>query len=152
VGRAVGIVTDEAVSGNTIAVGRGAHGKRGSSHVGEFAVMNKQQKSSVPGNVIISTQTTNLLSTPTSNHETSFKEVFLTTPVTNNDTAFEEEQVCWLCGGTPCDWLEYLAELLEEINEKFPKDADGNRIDTSSHEQKSICLISCIHLCMIWAY
>jgi hypothetical protein len=42
--------------------------------------------------------------------------------------------VCWLCGGTPCDWLEYSAELLKEINNKFPTDIDGNRIDASSHE------------------
>jgi hypothetical protein len=36
--------------------------------------------------------------------------------------------------GTPCDWLEYSAKLLEEINNKFPTDVDGNRIDASSHE------------------
>jgi len=43
-------------------------------------------------------------------------------------------EVCWLCGGTPCDWLEYSGELLREIDEKFPKDSNGNRMDGSTHE------------------
>ena len=32
------------------------------------------------------------------------------------ETAFEELQICLLCGGTPCDWLEYSPELLQEID------------------------------------
>ncbi len=55
-----------------------------------------------------------------------------TTPTTNNDLDFEEVQVCWLCGGTPCDWLEYSPELLQEIEEKFPKDSNGNRVDCNT--------------------
>jgi hypothetical protein len=72
--------------------------------------------------------------TPTSNHGIGADEVFLRTPVTNTGGVIEEEQVCWLCGGTPCDWLEYSAKLLKEINNKFPTDIDGKRIDASSHE------------------
>jgi hypothetical protein len=49
--------------------------------------------------------------------------------MTANVDEVEEEQVCWLCGGTPCDWVEYSAELLEEVEEKFPLAADGNRVD-----------------------
>jgi hypothetical protein len=32
------------------------------------------------------------------------------TPMNVKKAEVEEEQVCWLCGGTPCDWVEYLAE------------------------------------------
>jgi hypothetical protein len=49
----------------------------------------------------------------------------------------EEEQVCWLCGGTPCDWVEYLAEWLQEVEEKFPLDGDRNRIDALTQEDVS---------------
>jgi len=36
-----------------------------------------------------------------------------------------EEQVCWNCGGTPCDWVEYSAEVLAVVEEKFPLSDDG---------------------------
>jgi hypothetical protein len=42
-----------------------------------------------------------------------------TTPTTSNQSDVEEVEVCWLCGGTPCDWLEYSGELLQEIDEKI---------------------------------
>jgi hypothetical protein len=99
-----------------VAVGRGAHGMRNSSRLDAVVATN----------------------TPTLNHRRSIEEVFLSTPVTNTDAVIEEEQVCWLCGGTPCDWLEYSVKLLEEINNKFPTDVDGNRIDASSHEIASM--------------
>ncbi len=57
-----------------------------------------------------------------------------TTPTTTNQTDVEEVQVCWLCGGTPCDWLEYSNELLQEIEEKYLKNSNGNRIDGATHE------------------
>jgi hypothetical protein len=44
--------------------------------------------------------------TPTSNHGIGADKVFLRPPVTNTGGVIEEEQVCWLCGGTPCDWLD----------------------------------------------
>jgi hypothetical protein len=49
--------------------------------------------------------------------------------MTTNVDEVEEEQVCWLCGGTPCDWVEYSTELLEEVEEKFTLAADRNRVD-----------------------
>ncbi len=79
VGRAVGTAIDEDVSANAVAVGRAAHGKRASSHGEEVAVRNKQQKTSAPVNVTISTQATDPFSTPTK----------------NNETIPEEVQVCW---------------------------------------------------------
>jgi hypothetical protein len=103
VGRAVGIAIDEAASTNAIAVGRAAHGKRDSSPLGEVAVRSKQQKTSAPANVIISTLMKDLLAAPSTNDETSFKKVLLTIPTMNNETTFKEVQVCWLCGGTHCD-------------------------------------------------
>lgn len=36
-----------------------------------------------------------------------------------------EEQVCWNCGGTPCDWVEYSTEVLAVVEEKFPLSDDG---------------------------
>jgi hypothetical protein len=143
-GRAVGIATDDAVSDNAdevavtnnVAVGRGAHRKRYSSHIDEVAVtsniaVGRGARGKRNSSHIDEVAVTN---TPTSNHGRSLEEGFLRTLVTNNDSVFEEEQVCWLCGGTPCDWLEYLTDLLEEINNKFPTDVNGNRIDASSHE------------------
>ncbi len=46
-----------------------------------------------------------------------------TTPTTTNQSDVEEVEVCWLCGGTPCDWLKYSGELLWEIDENFRRTA-----------------------------
>jgi hypothetical protein len=56
------------------------------------------------------------------------------TPSSANVDEVEEKQVCWLCGGTPCDWVEYSMELLEEVEEKFSLAADGNRVDALTQE------------------
>jgi hypothetical protein len=56
------------------------------------------------------------------------------TSINVNEAEVEEEQVCWLCGGSPCDWVEYSTELLEEVEEKFPLAADGNRVDALTQE------------------
>jgi len=49
-----------------------------------------------------------------------------------NEAEVKEEQVCWLCGGTPCDWEEHSAELLQQLEEKFPLDGDGKRFDAGT--------------------
>ncbi len=37
----------------------------------------------------------------------------------------EDVPVCWICGGTPCDWTEYSTEVMEHIDSKFPLSSDG---------------------------
>jgi hypothetical protein len=56
------------------------------------------------------------------------------TPMNVNEAEVEEEQECWLCGGTPCDWVEYSTELLQEMEEKFPLDGVRNRVDALTQE------------------
>jgi hypothetical protein len=135
VGRGARGKQPEVTTMSPVAVGRGARGKQTSSHldrsIEEFEMATEGNNMDIEVAAVNPFIVTN---TPMTNHGIGTDKVFLRTPVTNTGGVIEEEQVCWLCGGTPCDWLEYLAKLLKEINNRFPTDVNGNRIDASLHE------------------
>ncbi len=43
--------------------------------------------------------------------------------------------MCWQCGGNLCDWIEYSAELLAIVDEKFPTNGEGVRVGILTNEE-----------------
>jgi hypothetical protein len=46
-----------------------------------------------------------------------------------------DDEVCWQCGGNLCDWIEYSAELLAIVDEKFPMNGEGVRVGILTNEE-----------------
>jgi len=49
-----------------------------------------------------------------------------------HSSAGSSMEVCFICGGTPCEWDEYGAEMLENLEATYPKDDQGQHIDPST--------------------
>ena len=56
---------------------------------------------------------------------------FVSIPHSQNDTMAEEEkqdEMCDICGGTPCDWEVYGHKILEDITEMYA-DEESSQVE-----------------------
>ena len=49
-----------------------------------------------------------------------------------HSSAGSSMEVCFICGGMPCEWDEYGAEMLVNLEATYPKDDQGQHIDPST--------------------
>ena len=49
-----------------------------------------------------------------------------------HSSAGSSMEVCFICGGMPCEWDEYGAEMLENLEATYPKNDQGQYIDPST--------------------